>query len=248
MEKGFTQRMGRKGRRPGNFLLDSRPAFPQAGGMKISAGLSRVQVVLVVALILVVSGFRVARAAWWPELPNFSPLAAMAFCGGLFLPGVAAWIVPLAVVGISDFALAWVAGYPPSGSWQVVTVGAVLVAVGLGRWLRARGSFSLGGFLGLLLAGGVTFYLVANTAAWLVSPDYAKTLAGFFQAQTTGLPGDPPSWVFLRNSLLGDVVVGGLILAVRFLARSDIPLQQALDVKVGDQARRAGGVADAKVA
>ena len=215
--------------------------------MKISSGLSRVQIAAVVAVILLVAGFRVARAAWWPELPNFSPLMAMAFCGGLFLPGVAAWIVPLAALGLSDLCLAWVQEYAPSGSWQFVTLGSALVVVGLGRWLRRRGTFSLAGFLGLLVAGGVSFYLVANTAAWLANAEYAKTLAGFVQAQTIGLPGYPPSWVFLRNSLLGDLVFGGLILAVRFLARSEIPLHQSLNVEVRDEAGGTRRVADAQV-
>jgi hypothetical protein len=231
------------------FLLDSCRVLPHDDReMKISSGLSRAQVAWVVAMIVVVAAFRVARAAWWPELPNFSPLAAMAFCGGLFLPGLAAWFVPIAAVAVSDLALSWVAGYPPSGLWQMVSVAALAVAVALGRWLGRRGTFGLGSFVGLLLAGGIGFYLVANTAAWLATPEYAKTLAGFVQAQTTGLPGFPPSWVFLRNALLGDLVFGALILAVRAAARSDVQLHQALDVEVGNDAGRPRGVAKAKVA
>ena len=67
---------------------------------------------------------------------------------------------------------------------------------------------------GTLLAS-LMFYLIANTFAWSLSAGYAKTLAGWWQAQTTGLPQfSPPSWVFLRNALLADTfwcVVAGVL-------------------------------------
>src|SRR5690606_4764444 len=59
---------------------------------------------------------------------------------------------------------------------------------------------------GTLLCG-VLFYAIANTFSWAVLPGYAKTFAGWWQSQTTGLPEfSPPSWVFLRNSLVADTV------------------------------------------
>ena len=49
------------------------------------------------------------------------------------------------------------------------------------------------------------FYVVSNTGSWLYEPGYAKTFAGWLQALTIGLPGFPPTWLFLRNTLLGDL-------------------------------------------
>jgi hypothetical protein len=56
------------------------------------------------------------------------------------------------------------------------------------------------------------FYLAANTFAWIQSAGYPppmaypQTMAGWWQAQTVGLPGYPPSWTFLRNALIGDAI------------------------------------------
>lgn len=211
--------------------------------MTFSTRLSRPQIFLVAGLILAVAAFRILRATLYPELPNFSPVMALAFCGGLFLPGASAWILPLAAVMIADLGLSWALGYEVSGLWQFVRLACLAGAVGAGRWLAARGTFGLGAFLGLLMASGIGFYLVSNAATWLVSPDYAKTFAGFVQAQTVGLPGYAPTWAFLRNSLVSDLIFGGLILAVRALAaRSDVKFAQPLHVEVRDHARSSGGV------
>ena len=79
--------------------------------------------------------------------------------------------------------------------------------IGLGRAFGAKRPLWMlagGGLIGALL-----FYLVTNTAAWINLP-YAKTLAGWMQAITLGLPGYPPTWQFFRNSLLS----GGLFTAL----------------------------------
>ena len=57
------------------------------------------------------------------------------------------------------------------------------------------------------LLSGVLFYAVANTFSWLYWPGYEKSLAGWWQCQTTGLPEfSPPAWVFLRNALIADTI------------------------------------------
>lgn len=63
----------------------------------------------------------------------------------------------------------------------------------------------LGSLLGVLL-----FYGVTNTLAWLRDPAYAKTLAGWWTALTTGSAGWPETWKFLRNSLLSGAVFSAL--------------------------------------
>jgi len=205
--------------------------------MSFSTRLTRPQILLVTGLILAVAAYRVLNATLLPGLPNFSPVMALAFCAGLFLPGVMAWIIPMAAVVLADMGLSLAMAYPVFGFWQIVNIACLAAAVGAGRWLASRNSFGLGSFLGLLLSCGIGFYLVSNAATWLVSPDYAKTFAGFIQAQTVGLPGLPPTWTFLRNSLVSDLLFGGLILAVRaFASRSDVEFAQPLHVEVGDHA------------
>jgi len=68
--------------------------------------------VLVIACIVLIASLRVARATFLPELPNFSPMAALAFCGGLLLPGALEWELPLAVLFLSDLALSLMLEFP----------------------------------------------------------------------------------------------------------------------------------------
>jgi hypothetical protein len=175
-------------------------------------------VALVAVCILLLAGFRVLRAGLLPELPNFSPVAAVAFCGGLFLPGILAWIVPIGVLFVSDLALAMLLGYPAFSSAQFVSWACILAVVGIGR-LLAKVSFSKPRFFSALVASGLLFYIVTNTAAWLANPTYPRGLGGLWMSLTTGLPGFPPSWMFYRNSLFSDLIFGVLLLAVWSLAR-----------------------------
>ena len=187
-------------------------------------------VALVAVCILLLAGFRVLRAGFLPELPNFSPVAAVAFCGGLFLPGVLAWIVPISVLFVSDLALAMLIGYPAFSSAQFVSWTCILAVVGIGR-LLSKASFSTPRFFSALIGSGLFFYLVTNTAAWIGNPSYPRGLSGLWMSLTTGLPGFPPSWMFYRNALVSDLIFGALLLAVWALARrtvrADSPLHSA---------------------
>jgi len=175
-------------------------------------------VVLVAVCILLLAGFRVLRAGFLPELPNFSPVAAVAFCGGLFLPGVLAWIVPISVLFVSDLALAMLLGYPAFSSAQFVSWTCILAVVEIGR-LLSKASFSTPRFFSALIGSGLFFYLVTNTAAWIGNPSYPRGLGGLWMSLTTGLPGFSPSWMFYRNALVSDLVFGVLLLSVWALAR-----------------------------
>jgi hypothetical protein len=175
-------------------------------------------VALVAVCILLLAGFRVLRAGLLPELPNFSPVAAVAFCGGLFLPGVLAWIVPISVLFVSDLALAMLLGYPAFSSAQFVSWTCILAVVEIGR-LLSKASFSTPRFFSALIGSGLFFYLVTNTAAWIGNPSYPRGLGGLWMSLTTGLPGFPPSWMFYRNALVSDLVFGVLLLSVWALAR-----------------------------
>jgi hypothetical protein len=57
----------------------------------------------------------------------------------------------------------------------------------------------------------VLAFFAMNCLSWLTLPDYPKTLSGFMQAQWTGAPHHgQPTWVFLRNPLLANVLFTGL--------------------------------------
>lgn len=169
---------------------------------------------IVIACILAIGLFRVLRATWLPDLPNFSPLMAVAFCGGLFLPGLVAWFLPLGVLVVSDIALSAAMGYPAFSWGQAGAWLCTLGVVALGRWVASRPTFGIGAFAGSLVAGSVLFYLATNSLSWLVEPAYPRSLAGWWMALTVGLPAFPPTWTFFRNSLASDLLFGGAVLAI----------------------------------
>ena len=74
----------------------------------------------------------------------------------------------------------------------------------------------------LAIFRSVTFYVMANTLAWwsyssarpwIRSPT-PLDFAGWWQANTVGLPGWQPTWTFLRNGLLGDLFFCGVLVAI----------------------------------
>jgi hypothetical protein len=145
-------------------------------------------------------------------VPNASPLMALAFVSGIYFPRRWGWMVGAAACIVSELAMIPYS-YKVIGVafpwWALASLPMYLVAAGLGVFLAP------GRTLGKLIAGSVTlsvlFYLAANTFCWAASalahstPGYPATLAGWWQANTTGIPGYAPTWVFLRNGVLGDL-------------------------------------------
>ena len=162
-----------------------------------------------ILLILAVTAFRlVTGLSGAPEWSNFSPMAAVVLCGAAFLPRRFAIVIPLAAMLVSDVVLNLHYGMPAIGSLM-------LVIFYIGFRLRdqaSRGEYHWKLFAGTV-AGSLLFYLLANTGAWLSSPGYAKTVAGWVQSQTVGLAPFPPSYLFLRNSMVSDLLFTGLFFA-----------------------------------
>jgi Na+/melibiose symporter-like transporter len=143
---------------------------------------------------------------------NFSAAYAIVFCAGLYLPGVAGWIIPLALLAGTDLVISLVF-YPQFFSWTHFLIDqspnyiAYAGLIAMGRSLGRKRPWWL--LLGGGIVGAMLFYLVTNTAAWLILP-YAKTLAGWIQAMTTGLPGHVQTWEFFRNTLSSGGLFTGL--------------------------------------
>jgi hypothetical protein len=90
----------------------------------------------------------------------------------------------------------------------VAAAGAYLMIVELGRWVAASPSWKT--WLGGALASSLVFYLVTNSVSWMGNIGYDKSLAGWWQALTVGLPGFPPTWTFLRTSVISDLLFTAL--------------------------------------
>jgi hypothetical protein len=180
------------------------------------------------ACVVLLAIFRVLHATVLPEWPNFSPMAAVAFCGGFLLPGWMAWGVPLGALFISDLLLAAFLGYPAFGLGQTAAWISLALIVAIGRGMAARSIHSLTGIFSGLFAGGILFYFITNAVCWLTMPAYPRGLDGLWMSLTTGLPGFPPSWLFFRNSLVSDFLFASTLLAIWSLAhvRQQQPLNQ----------------------
>ena len=152
--------------------------------------------------------FAVSR---WPGMlpQNFSAAHALLFCAAFWLPGWMGWVLPLATIIVTDILLNVFAYDVTVLDPRLVTNWMILALfVVLAKWLARRRSYGRV-FLGTLF-GALLFYLVSNSVSWMGNPTYAKTIAGWVQALTVGLPGFPPTWMFGLKTLLGTGLFTGL--------------------------------------
>ncbi len=161
-------------------------------------------------LILLVIAYRIAAGILIQSgstgLSNFAPLAAIALCGAVYFPGKYKFTVPLLALLVSDIVLN---AYYAAPLLHPLIIGryVALIAIGcLGLLLQRRASLKT--LLPASLAGSVVFYVISNFFSWLSDPGYVKSVAGFIQALTVGLPAysATPTWMFFRNSVVSDLV------------------------------------------
>lgn len=172
------------------------------------------------------------------------------FCAGVFFTGRMAWWLPLGTMLVTDIALNFhyaSLGYdvwkPLNVIYQSLNYAAYLVIILLGKRFKPAASFL--GLLGGGILGALLFYLITNTASWLVNPfnnpDYPKTLLGWIKALTTGTAGWPHTWEFFRNTLMS----GGLFTALfAATAKLTAPAESPAEKEAG--AREPEGAAEAE--
>ena len=135
---------------------------------------------------------------------------SVCLCGAAFLPRRLAIAAPLTALLGTDVVLN---AHYHRPIFTVEFLGTVVVfatVVALGWQLRRNARPAV--ILPAALCSSLFFYVATNTASWLSDKDYAKTIAGWVQAITTGLPGYPPTWTFYRNTLAADVIFTALFL------------------------------------
>ncbi len=167
-------------------------------------------------LLLVAVG--IAVRLYFRDIPNFSPVAAIALYAGFALRGSwrAVWI-PLAVMALSDLVIG---GYELT--LMIVVYSMLAFPVVMGSWLRRRAerlqqNSAVSAGLVATCVGSVAFFLVTNTAVWAFANWYPSTFAGWLACLSAGLP-------FFRYTLCGDiafatVLFGGHALAAAVAAR-----------------------------
>ena len=155
-------------------------------------------------------------------LANFSPLTAIILCAAIYLPLRVGALLAFGSLLLSDSILTYhytrSEDYPLSQALLSTAPHYVvyLAVFALGCALRQQRTKPVPVF-SAALGSSLLFYIVANAYAWISTPAYAKTLSGFIQAQTTGLPGFPPTWMFLRNSLASDLFFTALFFCIALI-------------------------------
>jgi hypothetical protein len=156
-----------------------------------------------VILLLSIVFFRVAPWLSGSEavrdLAGYSPIMAFALCGGVFLPKKWALWFPVTAVLATHVIINLIKGEPVFHPYFVLTAVSVVVITAAGIAVSKKASLAV--VLGASLLSTVLFHFVSNTVSFFMDPGYAKTLAGWWQCQTTGLPGYLPTWIFTARQL-----------------------------------------------
>jgi hypothetical protein len=161
-----------------------------------------------IALIVLLFSFSWAAPGLRGLLPGFSPLPPLFFCIAACMAPRWIWL-PAVAWTLSYFAINRTQGYEVGLHFFVVIAG-LAVTFGIGAMLRKKPwPHLIGGSLGAALA----FYAVTNTGSWFLSEQYAKTWAGWVQCQTIGIPGYPPSWMFLKGQITASALFTAIFLA-----------------------------------
>jgi len=142
----------------------------------------------------------IAVAAFSRMLPhpsNFTPLAAIALFGGVYLDKRFAFVVPILAMLASDFFIGFYGGmYWVYGSFVLIGL--------IGLWLKNHKTPMM--VLGGTLASSILFFVVTNFGVWMTPGSiYAHTSAGLVECYVSAIP-------FFRNTLGGDL----LFVAVMF--------------------------------
>jgi hypothetical protein len=166
---------------------------------------------------------------------NFSAAYAFAFCAGVYFRGATAWWLPLGTMLVTDAALnIFYYHVKPFAFYLLLNYAIFAALIGLGKCFGRRASFFkllLGGLL-----GAVVFYLVTNTLAWLQDPAYAKTIAGWIQALTTGRTDvQPTTWEMFRHTLTsGGLFTALFVAAEKLTAPAESPADKTAGARDGE--------------
>ena len=164
------------------------------------------------ALSLTVLG-ALARLA--PHPPNFAPVGSTGLFAGARLPVWQAYLVPLAMMAITDPIVAAYYHVAAFSRFQLFVYGSFLISVWLGRWLRASQSVSRIAAFSVL--NSVQFFLVTNFGSWLWFQTYPRTLSGLADCYIAAIP-------FFGWTLASDLLYTGVLFGLyAWLTRTVAP-------------------------
>lgn len=128
--------------------------------------------------------------------PNFTPIAAIALFSGLYLNRKYAFLLPIAILMISDIFLGWHSTIP-------FTWGSMILITALG--LMTRQQKTVLNLFGSSFVSAVLFFVITNFGCWLLW--YPHTTEGFLSCYTLAIP-------FFRQTLVSTLVYSAILIGI----------------------------------
>lgn len=146
----------------------------------------------------------------FPHIPNFSPIAAMALFGGVYLEDKrSAFIVPLLSMLLSDFFI----GFHDT----MIYVYASFICISL-LGISIRRNINVLSIAACSLAASCLFFMVTNFGVW-ASLGCMNGLAGLDYTYAMGIP-------FFGPTMLGDLFYSGILFGTFYLVNKKTSVLQ----------------------
>ncbi|MBS4028433.1 MAG: hypothetical protein KGZ58_07330 [Ignavibacteriales bacterium] len=147
-----------------------------------------------------------------PHPLNFSPIAAMALFGGVYLEKRYSFILPMLAMLLSDFILGFHSQMP-------FVYGSFLLIGTLGLWLKNHKSF--GTIVFSTFASSLIFFILTNLGMWFMqrfypTPLYSSSFDGLIACFVAAIP-------FFQNTFVGDVVYVSVMFGAYEAAKKYVP-------------------------
>jgi hypothetical protein len=110
----------------------------------------------------------------------------MSLFGGARLSGWQAYLVPIALMAITDPILSTFYGFPAFSPFQLFMWASFLISVWMGR--RLRNTESVSRIAAFTVANSIQFFLITNFGSWLWFEAYPRTAAGLVTCYVAAIP------------------------------------------------------------
>lgn len=165
------------------------------------------RVLFILSIIIVAAVLRLLI-----NIPNVTPIAAMALFGGAFLGKKhLTFIIPFVTLFITDLLIGL-------HSTIIYVYFAFALTVMIGIFIRKK--VTIFSVVGGSLVSSILFFLITNFGSWATAMmPYPMNFAGLMQAYSAGIP-------FFRSELLGTLLFNGIFFGTFVLITRKYPILQ----------------------
>jgi hypothetical protein len=154
----------------------------------------------------------------FPHIPNFTPIAAMALAGGVYLTDKRlAFIIPLLALFISDCLLEATTGWGFHNTMIYVYVAFALTTC-IGIYIKNK--VSVQNIAAASLFSSVLFFVISNFGVWAANGMQAG-ITGLGTTYVLGIP-------FFGPTMVGDLFFNTILFSVFYFAQRRFPALQRI--------------------